>query len=549
MSVAISTLNSIDKEKQLNEILDQVLERHMQPEDRYEVAAILESLGWNDRRVHETFGAADVFALADDLWERMKRKVLFTPFAKAENMKPRVMLMALLRNFLRGVIFAVPMAVSVFSMLTLKFSLWSYEYLSVELATSIAIGTILSFVTVGGFTQAIARRGFFYIIQGYYNMARRVTFHFIGLGFAVCIGLSATILLLNMIIRMFPFSMLAMIILYFFFLNSIWLSVTVMYILRKELVFTGLIIAGIALVYLLFIVLGIDNIILDQLIALSLVSAASILLVIYYFKQAEKKSEKGISPQMPKMSVTLYSTMPYFVYGFMYFSFLYVDRVMSWSTNSQYMPYLIWFRGDYELGLDFALLVLILPMGISEVVLTRLMAGIELSQKAYWGDEGERMGRAFRRTYYRMLGFIAAVALSSAVALYLLLYFIFDHFSVGLGSTLYAHPVTHLVYVIALISYVFLSVGLMNAVILFSLSQPQLVIRAIWPALVINIIVGFVASRWMTAFETSTKASMATGHGYAVLGLLMGSIVFMAISIQSTRKVLNNLDYYLYAAS
>jgi len=520
----------------MDKLLDEVLERHKQPEDRYEIAAILESLGWNDMRASRTFGVEDVFELASDLWERSRTRVLYTPFAKAQAMSFREMFVSLLRTFIRGVIFAFPMAVSVFSMLTLKFSLWSYENLSVELATAIAIGTIFSFVTVGGFTQAIARRGFFYIIQGYYNMARRITFHFIGLGFIMCIVLSVLFFLINLVIQLFPLSMVAVIILYFFFLNTIWLSVTVMYILRKELLFTGLIILGIGVVYVLFELGGI-NIIVSQLISLALVSLVSIIAVIWLFKQAERKAEKGIQPQLPKMSVTIYSTLPYFLYGVLYFSLLYIDRIMAWSTNNTFtMPYFIWFRGEYELGLDFALLVLIVPMGIAEVVLTKLMMDIEISQKEYWGDETDLMNRRFKRMYYNRLALIGSIAAASAVGLYFALKRLFWIYKVPIGQTLFENSLTHTVFLLALGAYVLLAAALMNAVIMFSLSQPYMVLRDIWPAFLINIASGFLLSRWF-------------GYQYAAVGLVLGSVVFLALSTRSVRKVLGNLDFYLYAAS
>lgn len=521
----------------LDRLLDEVLERHTQPEDRYEIAAILESMGWNDIRAQDTFGSENVFELAGDLWERSQSKVLYTPFSKVQKASPGELVVTLVRNFLRGLIFAIPMAISVVAMLTLKFSLWSYENLRLDFATGIAIGTILSFITVGGFTQAIARRGFFYIIQGYYNMARRVTFHLIGLGYGICLLLCALLLIFNVIVNMFPASIIGIIVLYFFFLNSIWLCVTVMYILRKELAFTGLIIVGIGIVFLLFEVFGVD-IITSQLIALCIISLFSLVLVIYFFWSAERKAERGISPKLPKLSVMMYSTLPYFVYGTLYFGFLFIDRVMSWSTNDTYMPYLIWFRGEYELGLDFALLVLMLPMGFSEVVLTKLMLDIEVSQKSYLGEEIGAMNRTFRSMYYNRLWIISAISLACAVGLYALLYWLF-HDSTSIGSTLFAkgtQSTTHFVFVVSLISYVFVAVALMNAVIMFSLSQPQQVIETIWPAVLTNAISGFLLSRWF-------------GSEYAVVGLLLGSVVFMALSIRKVRNMLGQLDYYLYAAS
>lgn len=537
METALSLKSIDEKEQLLDELLKMVFDKHLQPEDTYEIAALLESFGWNDERAAEVFGVEDVFELADILWQRTQQKVRFTPFARVRQYGLTEIVMELTRHFLRGVIFALPMALSVLSMLTLRFSLWSYENLSVELATSIGIGTILSFVTVGGFTQAIARRGFFYIIQGYYNMARRVTFYFIFLGFVLCLVVSACLYLFNMVIEVLPFDLLTVTLLYYFFLNSIWLSVTVMYILKKELTFTGLILFGIGIVYVITRIYGIEKIIVAQIIALLIVSIVSIGLVIYYFKKAEAQGEKGIAPKMPKMSVTMYSTIPYFIYGMLYFGFLYADRVISWSTHApEGMPFFILFRGYYELGLDFALLVLILPMGMSEVILNKLMVDIQASQQAFWGYEADKMNRMYVRQYWKRVLLISGITLLSAIAIYVLTRYVTTHFPSNLGRALITDPITKSVFFWSLIAYSFIAVALMNAVIMFSLSQPKLAIQSIWTSFLLDIVVGFLSSRWW-------------GYEYAVIGLVAGSLVFVVVSTMNVLRIFRKLDYYLYVAS
>jgi predicted benzoate:H+ symporter BenE len=76
----------------------------------------------------------------------------------------------------------------------------------------------------------------------------------------------------------------------------------------------------------------------------------------------------------------------------------------------------------------------------------------------------------------------------------------------------------------------------MNAVILFSLSQPNMVVKAIIPAILSNLIIGFLLSRWIS-------------YEYAVIGLFIGTILLAILSTRSLIKVFKNLDYYLYAAS
>lgn len=527
------TLNNIPLGK-LNDLVAEIKEQNNHPHDIYEIAALLESMGWNDLRVVKEFGASDIFDLAVHILEVLDQHIEESP--RTEKKTSRVKLgKEMFRSFLRGLIFAFPMAVSVSAMLTLKFSLWSYKFLALDKATSIAIGTIVSFVVSGGFTQAIARRGFFYIIQGYYNLAKKSTFQFIWIGFGLSVLISLLMIIIIVVFNMFPFEMTLLIVLFFFFLTSIWLSVTVMYILKKEIVFTGLIILGIIIVYVLFGILKWD-ILVSQLISLSIVSGLSLLLVLYFFIKEERKQEKDMSLKLPKFSIIIYSVWPYFAYGFLYFFFLFMDRINAWSKNEEFMPYVIWFRGNYELGLDFALLTLIIPMGMSEVIVTKLMKDIEASQKEFLAVESKKLYKKFISSYWRMFGFILVGSTISAYIIYRLTIW-YNQISIRVnGEDLLTNEVTMFVLFWGIVSYIILSFCLMNAVILFALSQPHFVIKSILPAVMVNMVFGFLLSRWV-AYE------------YAVMGLLLGSIVMLVLTTRFLLKVLNNLDYYLYAAS
>lgn len=537
MSEAIVRLTEKTQEQytQLNNLTEQIYSRILYPEDPYEIAAILESMGWNDERVQESFGAENIFVLASEIWQTNKARVSMVPIAPSPRISLWRKVFVVITSFLRGFIFALPMAISVISMLTLKMSLWSYEHLTVDLATSIAIGTILSFVVVGGYTQAIARRGFFYLFQGYYNMGRRITFYFIRLGYVTAVLAAGLVYLFNLIFNIFPQQMFFYIAAYFFFLTSIWLSVTVMYILRKELAFTGLIVLGIGEVYVLKEIMQLD-IIWSQLISILSVSILGMVLVIYYFKSAEKREEKGIAPRLPRPSITLYAIAPYFIYGFLYFLFLFVDRMIAWSVNQEYMPYVIWFRGEYELGLDFSLLVLMIPLGVSEVIVNKFMIELEAGQKGFWGFETGTMKKVNLSRYYANLAIIAFASLISAVFVYGLFLFTNQWYLGYAGNYLISNPTTMFVFLISLISYVILAIALMNSVILFSLSQPNLVTHSLLPALAANVVVGFFLSRWID-------------YSYAIFGLLAGTVIFAVLSTLQLRRVIGKIDYYLYAAS
>lgn len=527
--------SGISDRQEFEKLVDLVEENNAEPEDHYEVAAIIESAGWTDARASEVFGAEDVFELAYEIFMQLKQKTKSRAIKSKEKTGFFLYTYHIIKSFLRGSIFALPMAVSVIAMLTLRFSLWSYVYLSLELATSIAIGTILSFMTVGGFMQSIARRGFLYVKQGYFYLARRIIFKFIRLGYVTCIAIAVAILLLNLFIQAFPYRMITVIVLYYFFLSSIWLSITVMYILEKELVFTGLTVLGIFVVFVFFVVLRYD-IIVSQIIALTIISVLGILYVRYTFFRKELRQEEGGGSSLPRMSITLYTILPYFAYGFLYFTLLFTDRVIAWSTDDIYMPYIIWFRGQYELGLDFALLMLVIPMGFTEVIINKFMIDIDKSQKDYMAYETGSMNRRFLNMYYRLMVPVALVSAISSLIIYFAVTTIKRIPFTSIEVDLIANHVTMFVFIVALVSYAIIAIALMNAVMLFSLSQPQMAGRSTLIALAVNIVTGFLLSRWIDYY-------------YAVFGLLAGAIVFLIFSTVMVRKVLLDLDYYLYAAA
>lgn len=523
---------SLPKQDSFRSLTEAVLARTNNPVDKYEIAATLESMGWNDKMAANCFGADDIFMLAERIWDSIRKDHYQTAVEHAGAVNYRQYFLRVVRSFLRGSIFALPMAVSVTAMLTLRFSLWSYEYLSVSAATSIAIGTIMSFIIVGGFIQALARFGFMYINQGYVNMARRSVYHFVKIGFLTALLTALLFFIFNWLFSIYPWQMSLLIILFLIFLSGIWLSVTVMYILQKELVFTGLITLGIGIVFVLFVLCGI-NIIVSQLISLGIIAVLGVVTSYLLFIRLERKKDTGISPELPRKSVIFYISLPYFKYGFLYFFFLNLDRIIAWSANTAFMPYFIWFRGEYELGLDFALLVLILPMGLIEVVVNELMLKLVADQKTYTITQLSTMTGKYLRFYLGRVILVVVFCLLNSIALFFLIRFLeyrgYIHLSV------FRNAITLFVFVWALLSYSLLSLGLMNTLILFCLSYPAAVARCMFIAVIINFIVGFILSRWIL-------------YSWAVIGLAVGTVVFVVLSFRWVIKVMNNLDYYLYSA-
>lgn len=110
---------SLPQADSFRELTAAVLERTRNPVDKYEIAATLESMGWNDKMAGRRFGAADVFSLAERIWDSIQKDHYQAPVEHAGAINYRQYFLRVVRSFLRGSIFALPMAVSVTAMITI----------------------------------------------------------------------------------------------------------------------------------------------------------------------------------------------------------------------------------------------------------------------------------------------------------------------------------------------------------------------------------------------------------------------------------------------
>lgn len=517
-------------------LLLEVLERHIQPENEWEIAAILESFGWTDKRVEQELGLHDVFQLARILWPMTHRNIATAANSYRQQTSYVKRWISVIKRFIRGTFFALPMLIGIASMLFFRFSLWSYEQASVKTATAIAIGTVLSFLTAGGFMQTISRRGFFYLLQGYYRMAGIISLRIVRASLFFSLAVSVALALFNVLFPILPWHMFVITISFYMALNAIWMAVTSLYLLQQELVFSGLLILGIGFVYIGFHYFRL-NILISQLLAIVAISIIGALLVTYFFRRAVARGERGINPSLPKTTVTVYSVAPYFLYGFLYYLLLFMDRLMAWTATGQsLLPLAIWFRGDYEVALDFALIMLVVPMGLMEVSVYRLIVEAIESQQQYTLSMAGELSNIIRRKYLRSLLLMLGVSLISACTDYVVFRFVLAEYIVhSLHEPIFT-GYTIKVFLFALIGYTLLSIALMNAILMFSLSRPDGVIRPLLWSIALDALIGFLFSRWF-------------GYPDAVFGLMAGALLFSTLTTINVFRILTNVDYHLYLLS
>jgi len=216
---------------------------------------------------------------------------------------------------------------------------------------------------------------------------------------------------------------------------------------------------------------------------------------------------------------------------------LFLDRIISWTAYSKGKFYFFWFRTPYELGMDWALLSFGLTLAVLEYAVNDFSELLIPKQKKFQVFKIKSHNSWwYYNFYFGKLSFLLIFGILSIVGVYFIvlkLGEIYQH--IKEVREFFSSPITFKVYYFASISYLFLAVGMMNNLFFFTLWKPNLGLNAIRIAILIDLVVGLLASR-LISWE------------YGVLGFFVGSLVFAVVSTYYVLKFMHTLDYQYYSA-
>jgi hypothetical protein len=207
--------------------------------------------------------------------------------------------------------------------------------------------------------------------------------------------------------------------------------------------------------------------------------------------------------------------------------------LLAWSStiNGQ-LPFLIFFEKNYELGMDTAIIVFLLLSGVLEFGIASFSKFLDIGQKNTLYNSPKEFNNQILKIYIQHV----LLLFLSALTIFILIYFIINS---SWGYSSYFHeeldPMSINISIIGGIGYFFLAWGMLNTLYLFTLGQAAKPLQAIIVACLFNWTIGLFFSRFV-AYE------------YSVIGMLLGSIIFMLLTLKANIKFINNLDYYYYAA-
>lgn len=520
-------------ESRAHELGQQIVDLIGLPKDRWEIAAQLEVMGLRDVDARSEYGARDLFDLAGRIygWYEQGR---FRSSLEGEDPEPRVSPVGrFLKNYATGLTFSLPMALQAVAMLAWGYGVWGAIDMDLRIGTAIALGFIVSYIVTGGFMQTIVRRGLFYVYQQEPSLARWTALRSWAIALRVVVALLVPALLLNALFGLLPWSMVLTASAYYVALSILWLNWALIYLVRKTWLFlltTAIALAAVLAAAKLF---GATPLIANA-VGLFVADSLSFALALLHLNRLST-ARKLVNP--PRLTILVYTTSRFFLYGLLYNTFLFADRIIAWTSatgRKDFPPYGFWLNVRYELGMDLALIVVMLLSGVVEHAAQRFSELLVPQEKRVRSVDATHFtgaaGDAHRQRVLVLAGAsIPAVVLAIAVTMALR-----NAPSLPIYGALMT-TTTMSVFAIAVVAYVIFMFALQNVLMLLTLSRVELVARSVAIALAVNVAVGFVCSR-------------ALHYSYAAFGLLAGAVTLVYFTSRSMKHVLSELDYHYYAA-
>src|SRR5437588_7256413 len=316
-----------------------------------EVAALIESWGYTDRSARE-WGFPDIFSLAEHLFARLQQNP--APDERASQKGRWLSLWAetgcAMRKFSLSLAYAIPWMV----MLILEYLRSDALRVSPEIGGALSLSLIASLITTGGFVQMISRSGNFYYGLKEPVLAHRTCTSLLNIGLTSTLFLTLLGIMVGSYFHLFAGNYLVLAAINYLALSLLWMLCAVLSVQGNGWV--------IPLVFFLSIFVGglikiLANPSTTTLLVLCPLLAVSCALgcVLAGFYHAENKNPKSKDSARPRGSVLFISLVPFYVYGTLYFSFLFADRLTAGSAVPCIFGLSFGIDAAYKKGTDLVL--------------------------------------------------------------------------------------------------------------------------------------------------------------------------------------------------
>jgi hypothetical protein len=483
-----------------------------------ELAALMESLGCTDGSAKEA-GFPDIFSYAEHLFACFQTDP--GPTERTARTPGRTALWAEIKCAIRRCSLGLAYAVPWMALLTLEYLRPNALKVSPELGGALSLSLIASLTTSGGFIQMISRSGHFYYGLEEPFLARQTCMSLLNLGSTCSLLVAVLGMMLGFYFQLFTGKYLILSAINYVALSFLWMFCAVLSVQGRGWL--------IPFVFLL-------SALLSGLIKIHARSGATIVLVLWPvvavlaavgftlagFRRAEKKHAGAGSGVRPRLGVWAISLVPFYLYGTVYFSFLFADRLAAGSAIPWVSGLSFGIDPAYKRGMDLVLLAFLVTAALVEYLgdsflrFWRRLAA-ELPQTA-----GAQLIVELRRRHWKTMLAIFIVFVMTSLSSWLA-------FS-RLGS-LASSPRLLQTAVLGGLGYLLLNMALLDIIILASANANSLALVAVTLGLVANVVTGYGLSHLL-------------GVQYAAVGLLAGSAVVLWRCNAAVRQILRSPDYH-----
>lgn len=534
-----------NQNENIKSLISDIRDRIGRPVSNRVVVATIESLGIRNKDTEADYGIPSVYELADLVYYELTTA---EQFIDAKNLKeqeaersgpkqvtfkdyPWIKAKIFLVYYPKGILHLLPVLLQIAAIIVFGYSLWTYVGFNHVQSTAVVLGVIIGLVSTGGFVQVIGRQASFYWNHEDYIMVRNVTNYLLKTGTSALLAVLALIFLANFTFHLYPMEVLFIVFAYAFLIGLLLLLLAPLHTIKQGWVISLAVTIGTVVAISLKTQTTLE-IYFTHWIGISVAIIIARLFQISFFRWIIKKRNATSNLEV-KPEVIFYHNYKFFLYGFFVYVFIFMDRIMAWSsTINGPLPYVVYFEKDYELGMDMAILIFLLLTGALEYSIASFTRFLDIGQKLHSYDSPQK----FNKSLLRMYGQHVVLLLGTAAAVAVLIYYLMNA-SWGYRGQFHEDllQLSVNVCIIGGAGYLFLAWGMLNTLYLFTLGRPSKPLKAIIAACIVNFIVGFTCSRFI-------------GYEYSVVGLLLGSMLFMVLTLRANLQFFNNLDYYYYAA-
>jgi hypothetical protein len=483
--------------------------------DRWEAAALIESFGYTDSRLQREFGFDDSLSLGSFVYEKLRAR---SAAVQSQPEPGPSIARDLLNSVSASIVYAVPWLV--------LFIIERYQPAALRLPGEVGpplnLALMMSLVVSGGFVQAIARRGQFYIGIKQPALGSIVTGYLFRLGAGAAVVVAAVGSGIAAYFGLFAWPYIVLAADYFILLALLWMTCGIVTV-REEQWRVPLAFAVGGVTFVILRASGKD-VLMSQLLASAMVLAATLAQVSSVFASSRRSGTTAAVP-LPQMPVVAYRLLPFFWYGCAYFCFLFADRFSASASVAALTGAPFGLRADYKLGMDVALLTFLFAA-----------AGVEYANRHVTRRLREHLAKAYDGDVAKLRACISRIhrrAMAMSLAVFVVLAAV-----VGLGIHRLWPELDRAVWTMMAvgdIGYLLLSGGLLNALVLFSLNRPWEVVRVFTAGLAVNLVVGYISSHVFNTY-------------FAAAGLIAGAVVIAVYSFAAVARTLARADRALAGA-